>query len=164
MFRAYFGTSIEQYAASPTVKVIPGCSQAATCGGLVDTAYAAGWRSFYFPDGFARNNSSGNLGTVSDPVTMVSGAGFDLNGNIDIYGMIFSNSANVNDLGTGTANVYGAMVTCGDYDNNGNGQLVYSPDVLNAARRSSGSLVRVPGSWTDRCKPSNTHPPVLTCN
>ncbi len=146
------------------VKTIPNCGTASTCGALVDAAYADNWRSFYFPDGFARNNSSGSLGSVTDPVTMVSGAGFDVNGNIDIYGMIFSNSANINDLGTGTANIHGAMVACGDYQNNGNGSLEYDPDVLKAVRRATGALVRVPGSWTDRCKTSNTHPPVISCN
>lgn len=164
MFGAFFGSTIAQYAAAPTTKSIPNCGSAASCGGLVDTAYNDGWRAFYFPDGFARNNSSGNLGSQSDPVTMVSAAGFDINGNIDIYGMIFSNSSNVNDLGTGTANVHGAMVTCAAYSNNGNGTLEYDPTVLNGARRSTGLLVRVPGSWTDRCTLSAAVPPVLTCN
>lgn len=164
MFSAYFGSTIAQYAASPTTKTIPNCSSASTCGGLVDTAYADGWRSFYFPDGFARNNSSGSLGSVNDPVTLVSASGFDVNGNIDIYGMIFSNSANVNDLGTGTADIHGAMVTCAAYDNNGNGTLEFDANVLKGVRRSTGSLVRVPGSWTDRCIASSAHPPVITCN
>lgn len=164
MFNAYFGSTIAQYAASPATKTIPNCGSANTCGGLVDTAYADGWRSFYFPDGFARNNSSGSLGSVSDPVTLVSASGFDLNGNIDIYGMIFSNSANVNDLGTGTADIHGALVTCAAYDNNGNGTLEFDPAVLKGVRRSTGSLVRVPGSWTDRCTASSASPPVITCS
>ena len=164
MFSAYFGSTIAQYAASPTTKTIPNCGSANSCGGLVDTAYADGWRSFYFPDGFARNNSSGSLGSVSDPVTLVSAAGFDVNGNIDIYGMIFSNSANVNDLGTGTADIHGALVTCAAYNNNGNGTLEFDQNVLRGVRRSTGSLVRVPGSWTDRCTASNATPPVITCS
>lgn len=164
MFSAYFGSTIAQYAASPMTKTIAGCGSASSCGGLVDTAYNDGWRSFYFPDGFARNNSSGSLGSVSDPVTLVSAAGFDVNGNIDIYGMIFSNSSNVNDLGTGTANIHGALVTCAGYNNNGNGTLEYNADVLKGVRRSTGSLVRVPGSWTDRCTASSANPPVISCN
>jgi Tfp pilus assembly protein PilX len=164
MFSAYFGSTIAQYAAAPATKTIANCGSASTCGGLVDTAYADGWRSFYFPDGFARNNSSGSLGAASDPVTLVSAAGFDVNGNIDIYGMIFSNSANVNDLGTGTADIHGALVTCAAYNNNGNGTLEYDADVLKGVRRSTGSLVRVPGSWTDRCTASSAHPPLITCN
>lgn len=164
MFSAYFGSTIAQFAATPTTKTIPNCGQANSCGSLVDAAYADGWRSFYFPDGFARNDSSGRLGSDSDPVTLVSAAGFNVNGNIDIYGVIFSNSANVNDLGTGRADIHGAIVTCGDYQNNGNGTLMYDPKVLKGTRRSTGSLVRVPGSWTDRCTASTAHPPVITCS
>jgi len=173
MFSTYFGTTITQYAASPMTKTIPGCSNANTCGNLVDTAYNDGWRSFYFPDGFARNNSSGSLGTATDPVTLVSASGFDVNGNINIFGMIFSNSSNINDVGTGTANIRGAMVTCAGYNNNGNGTLEYDADVLKGVRRSTGVLVRVPGSWTDKCTiDSATFPaispaassPALICN
>ena len=164
MFSAYFGSTIAQYAASPATKTIADCGSASTCGGLVDAAYNDGWRSFYFPDGFARNNSSGSLGTASDPVTLVTSAEFNINGNIDIYGMVFSNDANVNDLGTGTADIHGALVTCAGYNNNGNGTLEYDSTVLNGVRRSTGTLVRVPGSWTDRCTASNATPPVITCN
>lgn len=163
MFSAYFGSTIPQYSASPMTKTIANCGSANSCGGLVDTAYADGWRSFYFPEGFARGNSSGSLGTVADPVTLVSAAGFDVNGNIDIYGIIFSNSANVNDLGTGTANIHGALVTCAGYNNNGNGTLEYDADVLKGVRRSTGTLVRVPGSWTDRCTANSANPPVINC-
>lgn len=173
MFSTYFGSTIAQYAASPMTKIITGCSHADTCGNLVDTAYNDGWRSFYFPDGFARNNSSGSLGTAKDPVTLVSTSSFDVNGNIDIYGMIFSNNSNINAVGTGTANIHGAMVTCADYSNKGNGTLEYDAEVLKGVRRSTGVLVRVPGSWTDKCTiDSATFPatspaasaPALICN
>lgn len=164
MFSAYFGSTISQYAASPMVKIIPDCSPANTCGTLVDTAYGAGWRSFYFPDGFSRNNSSGNLGTANDPVTMVTSAKFDVNGSIDIYGMVFSNSAVLNNLGTGASTIHGAMITCAGYASNGNGTLEYDADVLKGVRRSTGILVRVPGSWTDRCTASTAHPPDIICN
>lgn len=164
MFSAFFGSTIAQYAAAPATKVIPNCGSASACGSLVDAAYAAGSRAFYFPDGFARNSSSGSLGTPGDPVTLVSNQGFDVNGNINIYGMIFANSANVNDLGTGTANIHGALVTCAAYNNNGNGTLEYDQNALNGVRRSTGTMVRVAGSWTDRCTASAANPPVITCN
>jgi hypothetical protein len=168
MFSAYFGSTIEQYKASPLTKK---CASANDCGVDVnnnivdvDKAYSNGWRSFYFSEGFARNNSSGDFGTQSDPVTLVSNQGFDINGSINIYGMIFSNSANVDDAGTGAAKIHGALVTCAGYKSNGNGTLEYDADVLKGVRRSTGSLVRVPGSWTDRCTASTAHPPVITCN
>ena len=164
MFGSYFGSTIAQFADSPMTKTIANCGPANECGKKVDDAYAEGWRSFYFPDGFARNTSTGNLGSVTDPVTLVSDAGFDINGTIDIYGMIFANKANFTDGGTGTANIHGALVTCADYKNNGSGTLEYDADVLKNARRSTGVLVRVPGSWTDRCTADTSNPPVLTCN
>lgn len=164
MFSVYFGSTIEKYAASPMTKSIPLCSPANTCGGLVDAAYNDGWRSFYFPDGFARNSSSGSLGTASDPVTIVTPGSFDVNGNIDIYGMVFSNSSALNNLGTGGSTIRGALITCAGFTSNGNGTLQYDAVVLKGVRRSTGSMVRVPGSWTDRCTASTAHPAVITCN
>jgi len=163
MFSAYFGSTIAQYAASPATKTIASCGSASSCGGLVDTAYGDGWRSFYFPDGFARNSSSGSLGSVSDPVTLVSATGFKVNGSINIYGMVFSNDASFENTGTGSADIHGALVSCRDYSSNGNGTLKYDPDALKTVRRSTGSLVRVPGSWTDRCTADSASPPVIVC-
>lgn len=151
MFKAYFGSTVAEYIASPATKSIPGCNVASTCGGLVNTAYNDGWRSFYFPDGFALNNSApfSALGSSNDGVTIVSPNGVNINGNISLYGLIFSNDANVNDLGTGTANVYGAMVTCNAYQNNGNGTLSYDPNALGGTGLRPGVMARVPGSWRD---------------
>jgi hypothetical protein len=149
LFNAYFGSTITQYAASPETKSIT-CTSANTCGTAVTAAYGDGWRSFYFPSGFYWNSSSGgNLGTQSDPVTIVTPSTFDINGNISIYGMVFSNDSVVNDFGTGTANVYGGMVTCGAYNNNGSGTLQYDSTVLSGAQKSSAMMVRIPGSWRD---------------
>ena len=163
MFQAYFGTTMAEYAAAPSTKTIPSCGPS-NCGSLVDAAYADGWRSFYFPDGFSRTSSSGNLGTANDPVTLVTPGAFDINGNITIYGMIFSNSSNVNDFGTGTADIFGAIVVCRNQSSNGSGTVAYDPSVLLGVRRSTALAVKVPGSWTDSCRLSNTNPPVLTCS
>jgi hypothetical protein len=149
VFKAYFGATRAEYAAQPTVKTIS-CSDASTCGSLTQAAYANGWDSFYFPDGFWWNNSSGgDFGTPSKPVTMVSGDGFNINGNINIYGLVYSNTADFNDVGFGTANVYGAAITCGQYNNNASGLLKYDADVLRGSSVDSGVFVRVPGSWKD---------------
>lgn len=164
MFSAYFGSTIAQYAASPMTKTILNCGSASSCGGQVDTAYGEGWRSFYFPDGFARNNSSGDLGSATDPVTLVSASSFNVNGNITIYGMIFSNDATLNDLGTGASTIQGALISCAGFKSSGGGSLIYDAGVLTGVRRSTGSLIRVPGSWTDRCIASSANPPVISCN
>lgn len=150
VFNAYFGTTIASYASAPTTKTIT-CTNTNTCGDLSIAAYAEGWRAFYFPSGVDYNNSSGfaTLGTPSDPVTIVTPQNFNINGNITINGLIFSNSSNVNDVGTGTADINGAMITCAGYNNNGNGTLAYSDDILKSLRRNASIAVKVPGSWRD---------------
>ena len=152
MFKTYFGSTMAQYAAAPDTKTID-CNNASTCGSLVNTAYNEGWRSFYFPSGVALNNSApfSTLGGTNpgDGVNIVSPAGIDINGNITINGLLFSNSNVTNDLGTGTANINGAIIACSGYSNNGNGTLSYNSGALGGTGLRSGVMVRVPGSWRD---------------
>lgn len=173
VFGAYFGSTIEEYRASPTTKSIS-CTAANDCGPQINAAYAASYRAFYFPEGLTLNNSSAlpndKLGSAEDAVTLVSPKVIDINGNISIYGMLFSNSSRFDALGTGNANLYGSMLSCGSFDSNGNGSVTYDPKALASARRSTGNMVRVPGSWTDRCNlvtplpTSATAQPTITCN
>jgi len=110
-------------------------------------AYNLGWRSFWV-DGDIQFSGNATLGSTTEPVTLVSTSNMSFNGDYDIYGIIYSDSANWNDLGTGTSNIYGAVITRVNYHNNGNGTIVYDPLVLGNAR-NTGPLVRVPGSWRD---------------
>ncbi len=171
MFSAFFGSTVAEYMASPLTKTIS-CSTANDCGQLIGAAYNAGWRAFYFPLSLEINNSApfSQLGTATDGVSLVSPGQIDINGNISLYGMLFSNSSNFNNLGTGTANIYGAMVTCGGFNSNGNGTVNYLPSALSSTRTSSARMVRMPGSWTDRCALSLPLPtvanaaPTINCN
>lgn len=153
MFRTYFGTTMAEYASSPQVITIPNCTNPSTCGTLVGDALNAGWKNFYFPDGLSLNNSApfSNMGSsgAGNGVNIVSPADISINGNITIWGLLFSNSANVNDLGTGTADINGAMITCAAYNNNGNGTLQYDANALGGTGLRPGQMVRVPGSWRD---------------
>ena len=152
MFRTFFGTTIAEYVASPQVLTITGasCSNASSCRTAVTDAYSAGWRNFYFPAGlhFSGNWTLGASGP-GNGVNIVSEGAFDINGTVDIYGLIYSDSANVNDTGTGTADIFGAMVTCRGYSNNGNGTLSYDGNALGGTGLRPGLMVRVPGSWRD---------------
>lgn len=150
MFNAYFGSSMAAYAAARSTKTIS-CTSASDCGTKVDAAYNQNWRAFYFPLGLELNNSApfGSLGSSTDGVTIVSPAEIKLNGNINVYGLIFSNDAHNGNLGTGTSNVYGAMVTCEEFTSNGNGLVQYDAGALTSTRRQAASFVRVPGSWRD---------------
>ncbi len=147
MFRAYFGSTMQQYAEAPNTKTLS-CGSAADCKTKLLGAYNDGWRNFYFSSDL---HLSGNqvLGSSADPVTIVTPNAIDINGTWDVYGLIFSNSATWNDLGTGAANIRGAQISCAGYRNNGNGTITYDPDALKNGRRNSALMVRVPGSWRD---------------
>jgi Tfp pilus assembly protein PilX len=147
MFKAYFGTTIEAYQRAPTTKTLS-CGSAADCNSKITGAYGEGWRSFYFTSDLQLSGNS-TLGSAADPVTIVTPNALNINGNWTVYGLIFSNSAEFNDLGTGSATIEGAQISCAAYKNNGNGTLAYNPDALKNARRFSALMVRVPGSWKD---------------
>lgn len=147
MFKAYFGSTIEDYAKSPMTKRLS-CSSAADCESKLMAAYAENWRYFYF-DTDLQLSGNRTLGSQREPVTLVTPNALKINGTWDIYGLIFSNSAEWNDLGTGSATIHGAQISCAAYKNNGNGTLTYDPDALKNARNLNALMVRVPGSWKD---------------
>ena len=147
MFNAYFGSTIEKYRGASTTKQIS-CTSASDCKNQITNAYNDGWRAFYF-DTDVHLSGNGTLGSSADPVTLVTASGLDINGTWDIYGLVFSNSADINDLGTGSASNHGAQIACAASKNNGNGTTQYDADALKNARRYTGTMVRVPGSWRD---------------
>ncbi|MBI5258735.1 MAG: hypothetical protein HY855_19680 [Burkholderiales bacterium] len=147
MFNAYFGTTVPKYKNAPSTKVLS-CGSASDCKSKLQGAYDDGWRSFYF-DSDLQLSGSNTFGTAADPITIVTPNAIKINGNNEFYGMIFSNSADWNDIGTGSAVIHGAQVTCAAYNTNGNGTIDYDPDALKNARRMTGLMVRVPGSWRD---------------
>jgi hypothetical protein len=65
-----------------------------------------------------------------------------------VHGLIYSDSADWNALGTGTMNVQGGVVSRLNFHNAGGGSIVYDPGILSRVR-DLGVLVRVPGSWKD---------------
>lgn len=147
MFNAYFGSTMDEYRNSPNTTTIS-CSGPSDCASQLQNAYNAGARAFYFTSDM-QLSGNGTFGSVANPVVLVTPNNLRVNGNWDIYGVVFSNSADYNNLGTGAANIYGAIVSCAAYSNNGNGTASYNPDVLNNLNSMNGTMVRVPGSWRD---------------
>ena len=156
MFQAYFGSTIAQYQSSPVTKSI-GCSSSSDCSSQLTTAYNDGWRAFYFSTDLQLSGNN-SFGSQTDPITLVTPNAIRVNGNTTLYGLVFSNSANWNDLGTGSSTIYGAQISCAGYSNNGNGTLRYDATALSNARRLTGTLVRVAGSWRDFRVNSDTLP------
>lgn len=156
VFQAYFGSSIEQYRDAPATKVIE-CSSPTQCGANIQRAYTEGVRAFYFSKGVELTSSSGfpadTLGTSTEPVILVTPKRFSIDGDITINGVVFSNNPNGDDLETGTANINGAIIACGEFKGNGSSTLRYDDLVMTHMRRSNSYLVKVPGSWRDWSSP-----------
>ena len=147
MFNAYFGTTLTQYKNAPGTKTLS-CSSASDCRSQITSAYSDGWRAFYFASDLQLSGNN-TYGSQADPITFVTPNAIKINGNSVFYGLIFSNSADWNDLGTGTSTIHGAQVACASTQFNGNGTVSYDAVVLGNVRRLSGSTVRVSGSWRD---------------
>lgn len=153
MFGTYFGSTMEAYRTNKSTLQIT-CSSANDCGNQLSTAYANNWRSFYFVPNGAQNyglqlNNIGTLGSSNDGVTIVTPGGIRFNGTVSIYGLVFSNEAVNSNIGTGNSDIFGAMITCENYQSNGNGTVIYDPNALNSTRRDTAIFARVPGSWRD---------------
>ncbi|NJN00738.1 MAG: hypothetical protein HC793_03925 [Aquincola sp.] len=149
MFSAFFGTTLAQFIAAPSTCTISGSSATNRANNLI-AAYNDGARRCrdFWVDGDIQFSGNATLGTAADPVTMVSASDMSFNGNYEIYGVIYSDSADWNDLGTGTSDIYGAVISRVNYRNNGNGSIRYDAGTL-ANIQDRGRLVRVPGTWRD---------------
>lgn len=147
LFQDYFGKTIEAYKTDPTTKQLS-CSSASDCESQLKAAYDSGWRAFYFNSDLQLSGKD-TFGSAQDPVMLVTPNAMDITGSYDIYGLLYSNSADLKDNGTGSARIHGAQVTCADYKNNGNGSTVYDAKAMENLERLLGSMVRVPGSWRD---------------
>ncbi|MDE1926664.1 MAG: pilus assembly PilX N-terminal domain-containing protein [Burkholderiales bacterium] len=90
-----------------------------------------------------------SIGTPASPVVMI------VNGNITAPGSPVTVNGLVYSYGApgwtwtiaGALQVQGAAIAEGSFDGTGNAHFVYDLGVLNTLRLSSGSFVRVPGSW-----------------
>jgi hypothetical protein len=148
VFKAFFGATIDEYKASPSVFPLPTCS-GATCATAIQLAISQGWRNFYFPSGVTIN-SNVSLGSSNDPITIVAdgNSSVRLNGNAQIFGLLFVNRADVDFQGTGSMNIQGGLMSCEDLTATGNGAITYDYNIINTARKTAGTYAKIPGSWS----------------
>ena len=96
----------------------------------------------------------GDLGTAEAPVLIVATGNINLDaGSVNIFGLVYSQAAAWNNGGLGDVRLQGAAVAEGNFVGSGIGSgsewLQYDADILRRLRLSTGSFVRVPGSWRD---------------
>ena len=109
MFAAFFGTTLDQFRNSPSTCTITGNSAGQRADNLI-AAYNGTTRRCrdFWVDGDIQFSGNATLGSATDPIVMVSTSNMRFNGNYEIYGIIYSDSADWNNLGTGTSDVHGA--------------------------------------------------------
>lgn len=143
MFQSFFKVPKAQYKS---------VSHVVTCSPCTETdllaAYAAGERQIWV-DGDLEVNANVDIGTANDPIILVVDGDVHFNGDIELYGVVYSTGMTWDNTGGGGALIRGAAISEGNYTGNGTPDYYYDPNVLNRLRNTLTSFVRVPGSWRD---------------
>lgn len=148
MFEAFFGTTVAQFKVDPGTKVLTAADCSGDCASKFQTAFDEGYRSFYLEDNMSISN--GTIGTQAAPVILATSANLKFNGTTQVWGLIYADTAvSWDPIGLGSGGVHGALVTRGSFSPNANADYIYDADALSKIRGSSGTMVRVPGSWKD---------------
>jgi hypothetical protein len=170
-FQSFFGETQAQYQANPQTWIITSpaigcgsrvrctaCSTSTSCGTAVSTAINNGVSQFWADTdvqfGSGNMPTVGTLGTAQRPISFAGTGAVELRANITAYGMFFVATAtaleNWDYSGSGSAKVYGAFVSRGDFmKGSGTLDLIYDANIFRMGE-GTGLLVRVPGSWRDK--------------
>jgi hypothetical protein len=98
-------------------------------------------------DGDLTIDSAGDIGTATSPVAVVVTGNVSAGlAGVTLYGVLYVQAADWPSIGNGQ--VQGAVVVEGNLAG-GAPQISYDAALLNVLRLTSGSFVRVPGSWRD---------------
>jgi len=91
--------------------------------------------------------TAGDIGSAAQPVLLVVNGNLSISITATLYGLVYLRTPDWVTSGNGT--VMGAVVAEGRISNTGTPTIVHDLDVLKRLRHSTGSFVRVPGSWKD---------------
>jgi hypothetical protein len=171
-FKSFFGQTMAEYQADgkswlitsgscgTNARCSPSCGSANSCGTAVSTAYNNGARQFWSDTDVSWTTSNlptvGTLGasTAGGPIVFATSANVEMKGNLTAYGLFYTATATATDnwdySGSGSAKVFGAFVSRGDF-NKGSGtlDLIYDASLFGEGGLR-GTMVRVPGSWRDK--------------
>jgi hypothetical protein len=94
-------------------------------------------------------DSAGDIGAPNAPVALVVNGSLDFGASAtnNIYGLVYVTAADW--ASAGTAQLHGAVVAEGNVGGTGSPTLIYDPALLQQLRVTTGSFVRLPGSWKD---------------
>lgn len=148
MFGSVFGMGRDTYRLQPA-SVTVRCAQDCNAATVRDLALLNPGRVLWIEGDF--DFSIGDpIGSAAFPVVMVvSGAVTVSHANAQLQGLLYATGQTLTNIGTLT--LAGALVAEGNLALAGNGtsNVLYDASVLDLLHRTSGSFVRIPGSWRD---------------
>lgn len=87
----------------------------------------------------------GDVGTLTHPVILVINGNLDLSANTNINGLVYVTGTV---SGNGSPTIYGALISAGNVNTNGNLKVIFDPNVLGQLPHM-GQPAYVPGTWRD---------------
>jgi len=147
-FRNFMGMAPSSYPNHPAARLVA-CASADDCGTDLVNAFNAGKRLLTV-NGAMGISSNVTIGTAAAPVLIVVNGNVDINGPIQLNGMlvVLGNLNWTNNTPT-TSQITGMVLVQGNMNANGLMDIVYQQSIANELRNRLGSYVRVPGGWID---------------
>ena len=146
-FAAFFGLDKAGWRNQPAVVRVD-CRAGCTAP-LVAAIEASGNNAMAWVEGDLDLVGPLTLGSAQHPVVIVVNGAARLDGAVLIHGLIYARSLNWNHTAGAGAALRGAAISEGDYRGDGAPELFRDAATLALLKGSSGSFVRVSGSWRD---------------
>ena len=150
LFASVFGMSRTTYQQQPATISLNCATDDCSAAGLQVMAASNPGRILWI-QGDVSLDSAVTIGTPTAPAVLVVNGNLTATVPVTINGLVYG----IPDIGAsnwtlgGSPVVIGAVVAEGSVNGTGTPSLTYNLPVLNALRVTSGSFVRVPGSWRD---------------
>jgi hypothetical protein len=150
LFLGVFGMPVATYGYQPAAYRLANCAAAACTPVSLANAIANNPGRIVFVDGDLMVDAIGlTLGSPTQPVLLIVNGQLNLTGaGVTINGMVYANRFNWASTATNSL-ITGAVIVNGDFSADANANIVYNSAMLNLINMSYGSLVRIPGSWTN---------------
>lgn len=174
-FTSFFGEGFTDYKTNPLTTLITNtgvssyanrtCSSDTDCARAVSYWVDRGATQFWLAaataggPGVQFSNSNlpavGTLGTASKPIALATDGQMIFSGGLTAYGIFYAATGTAQDdatLGAGNANIVGSLISRGDFNRTGSGNLsvIYNGNLFGVRAPPNGILVPVPGSWRDK--------------
>ena len=154
-FANFFGMRPDTYRSQPGMPTLD-CSAGCNAGAVEDVMKLNRGRSIWLTGSNGTVTIDADLGTADQPAMLIVDGNLSLGSGATVRGLIYHRAkldgSNTTWNVSGTGTVQGAVVVEGGLTLAGSAAtpaLVYNPAVLKALRVSTGTFVRVPGSWRD---------------